>query len=785
MNQTELDKQMQDLGRERYQRRIAKARERGAESDTEYGTRLLAGAVDTVAEALGKELVKRGPSQRNTAINLLRDIKPHLAAMIALQSVLDCISRRKTASRTSVTIGRLIEDQIAFRKMEKEHPGLYKNVKHRTKRQPYRKARSEMSKAARVASTTLRVWSDRERLVVGHAMLELIRCETGLIEFITVKVSPRRSQTCVVATPETLQWIEKAVSRCELLRPYKLPMVKRPKDWDGPGTGGYNHGESIVKSWDTGSDLSWAIPETMPKVYEAINVLQRVPYTVNRQVYEVMRELWESGAQVAGLPPRNNEPVPPKPDDIATNEQARKLWRKMASLAYQANIALASQRLHQAQMMKMGEQFLDKSIWFPLTMDFRGRFYTEPNYLDYQGTDAAQALLSFAHKKPITEQGVNWLAVAGANHWGVKGTFKQRLEWVLKREAEIIRMGEDPKGWRDWAKADEPWQFLSFCIEWAAMRKVGPTYESGFMVSFDGSNNGLQVLSLAFRDEIGGASTNCVPNATPADIYEDVAARVRDLLKGNPHPYAKPWLDFGIDRSCTKRPTMVVPYSATRYSCCDYVVDWYNEKVKAGAPKLWPDPKLPCVWLTGIVWTAIDQTVVKAREAMRWFRASAAKMLEAEVDILWQTPTGFIVDQEYHSYKSCEVKARFGKTVRRFKLRDKAKKLDRRRHMNGLAANVVHSWDASALVYTVLAAREMGVSSLRVIHDSYACTPGEADALFKATRKAWTEMFTQDLVTDLHAQWSARLPSGFELPPPPSKGTLDLTRLKDAHYFFA
>lgn len=784
LNQTELDKQMMDRGRERYAARIAKARQRGAESDTEYGTRLMAGAVDIVAEALGRELSRKGPSQRNVALTLLRDIKPHLASMLALQAVLDCISRRKTASRTSVTIGKLIEDQIAFRRIEKNHPGLYKNVKHRVRRQPYKKARSEMSKAARVAMTTLRVWSDKERLQVGHAMLEIIRIETGLIEFVTVKVSPRRSQICVVATPETLEWIEKAVSRCELLRPYKLPMVKRPKDWRTHDEGGYGIGDTIIKSWD-GADVSWASEPQMPKVYAAINVLQRVPYTVNAGVYRVMRDLWESGAQVAGLPPRNNEPVPPKPADIATNEQARKLWRKMASLAYQANIALSSQRMHQAQLMKMAEQFLESNIWFPLSMDFRGRFYTEPNYLDYQGTDAAQALLSFAHKKPITERGVNWLAVAGANHYGLKGTFIQKVEWVKANEAEIIRMGEDPMGWREWAKADEPWQFLSFCMEWAQMRKVGPSYESGFMVSFDGSNNGLQVLSLAFRDEIGGSSTNCVPTDYPADIYEDVARRVREMLATNEHPYAKPWLEFGIDRACTKRPTMVVPYSATKYSCCDYVVDWYNDRVKAGAAKLWPDPKLPCVWLTGIIWTAIDQTVVKAREAMRWFRSSAQVLLDNNVDILWQTPTGFIVDQEYHSYRSCEVKARFGKTVRRFKLRDKVKKLDRRRHMNGLAANVVHSWDAAALVHTVIKAREMGVSSLRVIHDSYACTPAEADTLFAATRQAWTEMFTEDLVTDLHLQFAARLPSGVELPPPPTKGSLDLSQLKNAKYFFA
>jgi DNA-directed RNA polymerase len=47
----------------------------------------------------------------------------------------------------------------------------------------------------------------------------------------------------------------------------------------------------------------------------------------------------------------------------------------------------------------------------------------------------------------------------------------------------------------------------------------------------DASNNGIQILSLLSRDEVGGAATNVSQTSIPADLYEAVAERVRQRVK--------------------------------------------------------------------------------------------------------------------------------------------------------------------------------------------------------------------------------------------------------------
>ena len=72
----------------------------------------------------------------------------------------------------------------------------------------------------------------------------------------------------------------------------------------------------------------------------------------------------------------------------------------------------------------------------------------------------------------------------------------------------------------------------------------------------DGSNNEAQHLS-AIEKDYRGASTNLVPHDTPKDIYQDVADGVIKVLE-NRKAYdvmAQQWLEFGVSRKTTKRPS--------------------------------------------------------------------------------------------------------------------------------------------------------------------------------------------------------------------------------------
>lgn len=58
-----------------------------------------------------------------------------------------------------------------------------------------------------------------------------------------------------------------------------------------------------------------------------------------------MEQVWALGHDVAGLPRREMLALPPKPDDIDTNEETRKDWRKAAAKVYADNVRLLSKRM--------------------------------------------------------------------------------------------------------------------------------------------------------------------------------------------------------------------------------------------------------------------------------------------------------------------------------------------------------------------------------------------------------------------------------------------------------
>ena len=93
------------------------------------------------------------------------------------------------------------------------------------------------------------------------------------------------------------------------------------------------------------------------------------------------------------------------------------------------------------------------AIYFPHSLDFRGRVYPIPDAgLTPQGNDLQKALLEFADGKPLGESGENWLAIHGANVLGAtrgglktsKMTFRERIAYITSITPEIERIAADP-----------------------------------------------------------------------------------------------------------------------------------------------------------------------------------------------------------------------------------------------------------------------------------------------------------------------------------------------------
>ena len=114
-------------------------------------------------------------------------------------------------------------------------------------------------------------------------------------------------------------------------------------------------------------------------------------------------------------------------------------------------------------------------------MDFRGRVYPIPSYLNHIGADLPRSLLLFAKGKPLGKEGFEWLKLHCINLTGKlkKESIASRMEYFEQNIDLILDSAENPlDGKKWWLESDEPWQTLSVCyeIKKALQCKDGPEH---------------------------------------------------------------------------------------------------------------------------------------------------------------------------------------------------------------------------------------------------------------------------------------------------------------------
>ena len=521
----------------------------------------------------------------------------------------------------------------------------------------------------------------------------------------------------------------------------------------------------------------------MPMVYQAVNALQRTAFTPNLWVAEVMRHFWESNLTAGGLPLREDAEVPERPADIDTNEEARKTWRRAAAAVHDRNAQTRAERLALAKVLHLSDKYAGKRMFYAHQCDWRGRVYPTAYHLHPQGPDHVKALLLFADGDPLsTEDSRRWFKVHGANCWGLsKASFDERVAWVDENKAAILSYAENPYSDRGWEDADDPWQFLAWAMEMWEWELHGDKYISRLPIPQDATQSGVQIMSLALRDEVGAQATNCTPNDKPQDLYGQVAEAVISLLEQRPEDeMAVMWLGMGLDRKCTKRIVMTRPYSSTLYSGLRYVREWANDN--GGLPL--ENDFNACYYLAKTIWEAMDEVMGGTQRCMEWLADVSDICVEHGVPVRWTTPVGFPVKQHYPKTELRCIKTMIGDSFRKHGFREDLDEVDPRKMRNGISPNYVHSLDAAALMLTVLLAQEQGVRDFARVHDSFATTAYHSEALALSIREAYCRIFEADVLADFKREVEAYLPAGVELPPLPHYGILDPADVRQSSYFF-
>ncbi|WWD15021.1 RNA polymerase [Klebsiella phage Keithstache] len=848
--QLALEHESYELGERRFLKMLERQAKAGEIADNAAAKPLLATLLPKlttrIVEWLEEYASKKG--RKPVAYAPLQLLKPEASAFITLKVILASLTSTNmtTIQAAAGMLGKAIEDEARFgriRDLEAKH--FKKHVEEQLNKrhgQVYKKSFMQVVEADMIGRGLLggEAWSswDKETTMhVGIRLIEMLIESTGLVELQRHNAGNAGSDhEALQLAQEYVDVLAKRAGALAGISPMFQPCVVPPKPWVSITGGGYwANGRRPLALVRTHSKKGLMRYEDvyMPEVYKAVNIAQNTAWKINKKVLAVVNEIvnWKN-CPVADIPSLERQELPPKPDDIDTNEAALKEWKKAAAGIYRLDKARVSRRISLEFMLEQANKFASKkAIWFPYNMDWRGRVYAVPMF-NPQGNDMTKGLLTLAKGKPIGEEGFYWLKIHGANCAGVdKVPFPERIAFIEKHVDDILACAKDPINNTWWAEQDSPFCFLAFCFEYAGVAHHGLSYNCSLPLAFDGSCSGIQHFSAMLRDEVGGRAVNLLPSETVQDIYGIVAQKVNEILKqdainGTPNEMiavtdkdtgeiseklklgtstlAQQWLAYGVTRSVTKRSVMTLAYGSKEFGFRQQVLDdTIQPAIDSGKGLMFTQPNQAAGYMAKLIWDAVSVTVVAAVEAMNWLK-SAAKLLAAEVkdkktkEILrhrcavhWTTPDGFPVWQEYRKPLQKRLDMIF---LGQFRLQPtintlKDSGIDAHKQESGIAPNFVHSQDGSHLRMTVVYAHEKyGIESFALIHDSFGTIPADAGKLFKAVRETMVITYeNNDVLADFYDQFADQLHETQldKMPPLPKKGNLNLQDILKSDFAFA
>lgn len=804
----ELENECSLSGIEEYRKRGRKHRDSHNETLSDYGKKLVALTIEPLSLAIDAflESAGKGAGRKNMAVEMMRGVDSKVLALICTRVVMDSISSSMKFTLTATWVGAAVQEEHRLCHFEAVNPALFSTVERNLDSHPdgfsTHTRRRNMRYAMKKFGVVWAKWTTQQQFHVGSKLIDLLIESTGMIEL----HRPPHEKTAayhLVATEKLQEFITNYSAQAEVMRPLRMPMIVPPTPWTTPYDGGYlskSLARPLIKASHRGY-LTEIRTMKMPQVYECVNALQNTTWKVNTAMLDAIRAAWDAGVQVEGLPLKYALIPPAEPQWVDGDEAAKQVWaswkREAAEIGKQ-NRANISKQFALVKVLSVAEKFRDEpQIWFPATLDFRGRVYFIPQHLNPQASDISRGLLTFANAKPLGERGVYWLAVHIANCFGFdKASLDDRASWSHQHTERLYTMANDPQDDLWWVGADKPFQFLAAAMEWAGVVTDGPNHECSLPISVDGSCNGLQHFAAMTRDEVCGAEVNLTNSPASGDVYAAVARRVEERVRedlaagGDNAVYAAAWLEFGIDRKLCKRPVMVVPYGGTikavqkyleahvygagRYSIQNPTGHRFGRKVGRHVG-----------YITSVVWGSMAAAIQRPLEVMGWIKGAASLLSKEGLPITWTTPTGFLVSQRYYQRNAVRVKTKLGGSSVMISIQEEnLDVLDKRKQRTALSPNFVHSLDASALMLTVQLCQNRGVHSFHAIHDSYGTHASDMDTLAHALREVFVGIYTgDDILGKLKAELEEQL--GKPLPPLPPKGSLDISGVLLSPFFFS
>lgn len=586
-----------------------------------------------------------------------------------------------------------------------------------------------------------------------------------------------------------------------------LPMVVEPKPWRQLNEGGYLDSRTNLVRVKPGEIEQRLYTKAaikrgdMDQVFKGLDILGRTAWRINKDVLKVMLEAWNSGEAIANMPPLDPViEVPPEPSPSA-DPLLRRKWMKAIKAAENDRSSLHSQRCFMNLQLEIARVFRNQTMYFPHNVDYRGRAYPVPTYLNHMGADHTRGLLKFASGKRLGERGLRWLQIHLANVYGLdKASFDERAAFATENLANIIESATNPLyGSRWWLKGEDPWQCLAACFELKAAHELeDPTqYISHLPVHQDGTCNGLQHYAALGGDTWGAKQVNLEPGDRPADVYAAVAKLVQEGIAKDAerkHRFAL-IMDGKITRKVVKQTVMTNVYGVTfagaKKQVCKQIDALYpNIEKETGVPAM-----LLSTYVAQHIFKALASMFRGAHDIQYWLgeiggrvcraltpaqlqqiseayeaekkKASAGskrkqKTAKAGYDeltrqfrstVVWTTPLRMPVAQPYRKNMVREIRTCLQSVI--YPVSDQTDPVNRRKQLQGFPPNFIHSLDASHMLLSALKCDEQGLT-FAAVHDSFWTHAGDIDTMNTVLRDAFIRIHEEDVVGRLAKEFEAR-----------------------------
>jgi DNA-directed RNA polymerase len=775
--------------------------------------------IKVLAERVPEFLVARNKKEEGL-IELLKELPKETIALSCLQSALNVIATQRKMSAALAHFGKDLEGECYANGLMKFDAELSKRLDKlaRARHGNLRYRRQAVRSIARRNNFKIDRWSNKQHIIAGNWAMNLVL--TVLPNVFSLVVVNERGEKELALTEDAFDLAETAIRQAMYANPVYLPASAKPLPWTDWSEGGprdirFKNRVNILRSkhTETAAYVRSCITEgTMQPALDALNSIQSVGWRINRRILEVIKWCHTNTVPVASLPRAVDLDLPEKLkpwDDMSDDE--RKAWRIRANQVKLRNRGFTAERVLLAEDLATAEYLCNTegAFYTPCNMDWRGRVYPLCHF-NFQREDRVRALFEFANGVPMTEEGLYWLKVHVANTGDFdkisKQSFDDRVAWVDANLRVIIDCATMANKETFWHDADKPFQFLAACMELVDAIN-DPKHVTHLPIAFDGSCSGLQHLS-AMTKAAEGSLVNLTHSKKPQDVYSIVAERVTaNLLKlkqlsdtsQTDKNLATLCLEYGVTRKLVKRNVMTYGYSSQKFGMASQLVEDLMQplalEVLSGERPNHPFGEdngfTASRFLASQIFSAIEEVVKKPAEAMAFLRQIAKALAHENKPVTWITPVGVPWINRYHAPSTERVT---------LWLNDKGvtiphtvgvangwqKDIDKTKAANSIAPNFVHALDASHLMMTVNGLRDINITDVALVHDSFAVHASNAATLGRVLREQFVRLYTEfDPLNDILESNKDRMTNPSRLPRPVSKGPLDIREVLNAEYAFS